>query len=51
MVAGANATGIDAVAGEYACYMAGPVAVPSSTGNCPVPAASGGGTYVNILFS
>ena len=50
MVAGANATGIDAVAGEYDCSMSGPPALRSSTGNCPVPTARGR-NYVTILFS
>ena len=50
MVAGANASGIDAVAGEYDCCMAGTPALRSSTGDCPVPTA-GGRNYVSIFFS
>ena len=50
MVAGANATGIDAFVGEYDCSMSGPPAVPSSTGNCRFR-LQGGGTHVTILFS
>jgi hypothetical protein len=49
MVAGANASGIEAVAGEYDCCMAGTPAVRSSTGNCPVPTA-GGRNNVSIFF-
>ena len=51
MVAGANATGVDAIAGEYEWSMAGPPSVPGSAGNCPVPTANGGRTYVSIFFS